>query len=61
MPGILVGKDLADRFQLKVGSRINLMSPAGQRTTAGFAPKIKPYRVVGVFKSGMTDYDSRLA
>ena len=60
-PGILVGTDLADRFQLKVGSRINLMSPAGQRTTAGFAPKIKPFRVVGVFKSGMTDYDSRLA
>lgn len=60
-PGILVGKDLADRFQLRVGSRINLMSPAGQRTTAGFAPKIKPFRVVGVFKSGMTDYDSRMA
>lgn len=60
-PGILVGKDLADRFQLKVGNRINLMSPAGQRTTAGFAPKIKPFRVVGIFKSGMSDYDSRLA
>lgn len=60
-PGIIVGKDLADRFQLKVGSRINLMSPAGQRTTAGFAPKIKPFKVVGVFRSGMTDYDNRLA
>lgn len=60
-PGILVGKDLADRFQLQVGSRINLMSPAGQRTTAGFAPKILPFRVVGVFKSGLSDYDNRLA
>ena len=61
IPGILIGKELADRFQLQVGSRINLMSPAGQRTTAGFAPKIQPFRVAGVFKSGLTDYDSRLA
>lgn len=61
VPGILVGKELADRFQLRVGSRINLMSPAGQRTTAGFAPKIQPFRVAGIFKSGLTDYDSRLA
>lgn len=61
IPGILIGKELADRFQLRVGSRINLMSPAGQRTTAGFAPKIQPFRVAGIFKSGLTDYDSRLA
>lgn len=60
-PGIIVGKDLADRFQLQVGSRINLMSPAGQRTTAGFAPKIKSFKVVGIFRSGMSDYDNRLA
>lgn len=60
-PGIIVGRDLADRFGLRVGSRINLMSPAGQRTTAGFSPKIKAFRVAGVFRSGMTDYDSRLA
>ncbi len=60
-PGILLGKDLAVRFGLKVGDRVNLMSPAGQRTTVGFAPKIRPFRVQGVFKSGMTDYDSRLA
>lgn len=60
-PGILIGKELADRFQLRVGNRINLMSPAGQRTTAGFSPKIKAFRVAGIFKSGMTDYDSRLA
>lgn len=60
-PGIIIGKDLADRFQLREGARVNLMSPTGQRTTVGFSPKLVAFRVVGIFKSGMTDYDSRLA
>jgi len=60
-PGILIGQALADRFHLRVGSRLNLMSPAGQRTTAGFSPKIRPFRVAGIFRSSLSDYDSRLA
>ena len=59
--GILVGHELASRFKLRVGSRVNLMSPTGQRTTAGFVPKLKSFRVGGIFKSGMSDFDSRLA
>lgn len=59
--GMLVGHDLARRFHLSVGSRVNLMSPAGQRTTAGFVPKLRSFRVEGIFKSGMSDFDSRLA
>lgn len=59
--GMIVGHDLARRFHLRVGSRVNLMSPAGQRTTAGFVPKLRSFRVEGIFKSGMSDFDSRLA
>lgn len=59
--GIVVGEELAARFGLRVGSRINLMSPSGERTTAGFVPKIVSYRVAGIFKSGLNDYDNRLA
>ena len=59
--GILVGQELARRFRLQVGSRVNLMSPAGQKTTVGFVPKLKTFRVEGIFKSGMSDFDSRLA
>ncbi len=59
--GMIVGHELATRFKLRVGSRVNLMSPAGQRTTAGFVPKLKSFRVAGIFKSGMSDFDSRLA
>ncbi len=59
--GIVVGEELASRFGLRIGSRINLMSPSGERTTAGFVPKIVSYRVAGIFKSGLNDYDNRLA
>ena len=59
--GILIGRDLAERFRLRVGSRVYLMSPTGQSSTAGFVPKLKSFRVEGIFKSGMSDFDSRLA
>ena len=59
--GIIIGEEVASRFGLNVGSRINLMSPSGERTTAGFVPKIVSYRVAGIFKTGLNDYDNRLA
>ena len=59
--GILVGRDLASRFRLSVGNRVNLMSPAGQKTSAGFVPKLRTFRVAGIYRSGMSDFDSRLA
>jgi len=59
--GIIIGKALAKRFVLQVGDRIHLMSPAGERTTAGFAPKIQTFRVAGIFQAGLSDYDNRLA
>lgn len=59
--GIIVGSALADRFGLLVGTRVHLMSPAGEQTTAGFVPKLKTYKVIGIFKAGLNDYDSRLA
>lgn len=59
--GIIIGEELAARFGLKIGSRINLMAPTGERTTAGFVPKIVSYRVAGIFKTGLNDYDNRLA
>ncbi len=59
--GIVIGKELALRFGLSVGDRINLMSPTGEKTSAGFVPKIISYRVAGIFNAGLNDYDNRLA
>ena len=60
-PGIIVGEELAKRLGLVKGSRVNLLSPSGQKSAAGFSPRIRPCEVVGIFKSGMFEYDSSLA
>jgi lipoprotein-releasing system permease protein len=60
-PGLLVGKELAKHLRLKVGDRVNVISPMGNITPLGMMPKMKPFRVAGIFNTGMFEYDSTLA
>lgn len=60
-PGIIIGEELAKHIGLSMGSRVNLLSPSGEKTTAGFQPRIRPFEVAGIFKTGMYEYDSSLA
>jgi lipoprotein-releasing system permease protein len=70
LPGIIIGRELAGRLGAFVGDRINIVSPVGKEGTSigksltgpmGFTPKIRKFRVVGIFDSGMYEYDSSLA
>lgn len=60
-PGIIIGDELAKKLHLTEGSRVNLLSPSGQKTASGHAPRIRPFEIVGIFKTGMFEYDSSLA
>ena len=60
-PGLIIGEELANRLGLALGSRVNLLSPSGQKTASGYAPRIRPFEIVGIFKTGMFEYDSSLA
>ncbi len=60
-PGIVIGKELAARLSLTIGSRVNLMSSSGSTSTAGFTPKIRPFTVVGIFHTHMFEYDTTVA
>ena len=60
-PGIVLGKELAMRLGTFVGDKVNVVSPVGPITAMAMTPKIRPYTVVGVFESGMYEYDSSLA
>ena len=60
-PGIILGKELAFRLGVFIGDTINVVSPVGPMTSLTMTPKIRPYTVVGVFESGMFEYDSSLA
>ncbi|MFV0348107.1 MAG: lipoprotein-releasing ABC transporter permease subunit [Halodesulfovibrio sp.] len=60
MPGIIIGKELAQRLGVGIGGRVNLLSPTGTKTATGFTPRVRMCRVVGLFKTGMWEYDSSL-
>lgn len=55
---ILVGTRFAQRYRLSVGSRVTLIAPEGRTTAFGSVPRIKSFRVRGVFEIGMYEYDS---
>lgn len=61
LPGLLVGKELAKHLRLHLGDKINVISPMGNITPLGMMPKMKPFRVTGIFNTGMFEYDSTLA
>jgi lipoprotein-releasing system permease protein len=60
LPGVLVGAALARRLGISVGQAVNLINPVGEDTPVGRVPKSEPFRVAGVFRSGMYQYDSSL-
>jgi len=60
-PGLLVGKELAKHLNLSVGDKVNVISPMGNITPLGMMPKMKPFRIAGIFNTGMFEYDSTLA
>ncbi|MDD3294688.1 MAG: lipoprotein-releasing ABC transporter permease subunit [Geobacteraceae bacterium] len=61
LPGVILGKELAKNLNLFLGDPVNILSPLGNLTPFGMAPKMKRFRVAGLFNTGMFEYDSTLA
>ncbi|MFZ4858636.1 MAG: lipoprotein-releasing ABC transporter permease subunit [Desulfuromonadaceae bacterium] len=61
LPGLMVGKELAKHLNLFLGDKVNVISPMGSITPLGMMPRMKPFRVTGIFNTGMFEYDSTLA
>jgi len=49
---VMIGKELASRLNLKLGDNISLISAAD--------PEPKDFRIIGIFNSGMFEYDMSL-
>ena len=60
-PGVIIGKELAGHLNLGLGDAVNVISPMGNITPLGMIPKMKRFRVAGIFNTGMFEYDSTLA
>jgi lipoprotein-releasing system permease protein len=58
---LLIGKELARQLGVTVGDTVNVISPLGTPGPADMVPRTKRFVVVGVFDSGMYDYDMMLA
>ena len=61
LPGIIIGRELSLRLGAFLGDRINVVSPVGPISALGMIPKVRGFRVAGIFESGMFEYDSSLA
>jgi len=59
--GIILGDELAARLGVVMDDTIALLTTKGKRTALGMVPKMKQFIVVGIFHSGMYDYDSGMA
>jgi len=58
--GIIIGLELARLLGVLVGDEVTVVSPTGTQLPTGPVPKLKKFRVVGLFNSGMFEYDSSL-
>ncbi|MCX5876015.1 MAG: lipoprotein-releasing ABC transporter permease subunit [Deltaproteobacteria bacterium] len=61
LPGIILGKELAVQLHVSVHDRVRLISASGPLTPMGVIPKVSTCEVVGIFETGMYEYDSALA
>jgi lipoprotein-releasing system permease protein len=59
--GIVLGSELARALRAYPGDRVTLIAPQGLVTPAGVVPRLKQFRVLGIFEVGMFEYDSGLA
>jgi lipoprotein-releasing system permease protein len=59
--GIVLGAELARSLRARLGDRVTLISPQGLVTPAGIVPRLKQFRLVGVFEIGMFEFDGGLA
>jgi lipoprotein-releasing system permease protein len=58
---IILGDALAAALAVRVGEDVVLIAPQGNATPAGIEPRMRRFRVAGIFHSGMYEYDRALA
>jgi lipoprotein-releasing system permease protein len=59
--GIVLGAELARDLGARLQDKVTVIAPQGQVTAAGVLPRVKQFRVVGVFEVGMYEFDAGLA
>jgi lipoprotein-releasing system permease protein len=58
--GIIIGSALAELLEVQRGDSVVLLVPEGIATPAGVTPRMRRFRVEGIFYAGMYEYDRGL-
>jgi lipoprotein-releasing system permease protein len=58
--GIVIGQVLAELLDVRVGDTLIMLVPEGIATPAGVVPRMRRFRVEGIFYAGMYEYDQGL-
>jgi lipoprotein-releasing system permease protein len=61
VPGVILGKELAANLGTGPSDLVEVLVPSGNVTPMGAFPRAERFRVVGIFESGMYEYDSTFA
>jgi len=59
--GMILGQELASAIGVHEGDQVTLIAPQGSGDVLTQAPRMRKYKVVGIFHSGMYEYDANLA
>ena len=58
--GVIIGEKIRDKLNLKIGDKINIISPDNMETILGAIPRSVNFEIVGFFSVGMYEYDSSM-
>jgi lipoprotein-releasing system permease protein len=55
--GIILGSGLANSLDVVPGDRVTMITPQATASPMGFLPRLRRFRVVGIFEIGVYEYD----
>jgi lipoprotein-releasing system permease protein len=61
LDAILLGADLAQKLGLRVDDQVDLLVRQGVMSPFGVVPRLRPFRVVGIFDMGFYEFDANYA
>jgi lipoprotein-releasing system permease protein len=58
LPGILIGRNLADQLGVTVDEMVTLLTPQGTLSPMGMIPRTRRVRVAGIYALGLLEFDA---
>ena len=58
LPGILLGRNLAEQLGVDVGDTATLLTPQGTLSPMGMIPRTRRVRVAGIYALGLYEFDA---